>query len=102
MTLLDCSKAFDTCKFSILFSKLLEKGLPAMVVRTIIFVYEEQYAWVRWGGSHSSRFPLVNGTRQGSILSPSLFAVYVDGLLVQLRELGIGCKVAGVYMGASD
>lgn len=100
MTRLDCSKAFDTCKFSILFSKLLEKGLPARVVRTIIFVYEEQYAWVRWCGSNSSLFTIVNGTRQGSILSPSLFAVCVDSLLVELRELGIGCKVAGVYMGA--
>ena len=51
---------------------------------------EEQYAWIRWGGSNSSLFTIVNGTRQGSILSPSLFAVYVDSLLVELRELGIG------------
>ena len=27
-------------------------------------------------------------------------ALYVDDLLVELRRLGIGCKVAGVYMGA--
>ena len=74
--------------------------MPAIVVRVIIFVYEEQYAWVKWGGSRSSLFPMVNGTRQGSILSPALFALYVDELLVELRSLGIGCKVAGVYMGA--
>ena len=45
-------------------------------------------------------FTIVNGTRQGSILSPALFALYVDELLVELRKLGVGCKVAGVYMGA--
>ena len=100
MTLLDCSKAFDTCKFSILFSRLLERGLPALVVRVIIFVYEEQYAWVKWGNSKSEVFSIVNGTRQGSILSPTLFALYVDELLVELRALGIGCHIAGVYMGA--
>ena len=98
--LLDCSKAFDTCKFSILFQKLLDRGMPATIVRVIVRVYEEQYAWVKWGNSRSCRFSIVNGTRQGSILSPALFAVYVDDLLVELRKLGVGCKVAGVYMGA--
>ena len=33
-------------------------------------------------------------------MSPTLFALYVDELLVELRALGIGCQVAGVYMGA--
>ena len=45
-------------------------------------------------------FSIVNGTRQGSILSPAFFAVYVGVLLVDLRKLGVGCRVAGVYMGA--
>ena len=74
--------------------------MPAMDVRVIIRVYEEQYAWVKWGGSISSIFSIVNGTRQGSILSPTLFAVYVDDPLLELRNLGVGCKVAGVFMGA--
>ena len=74
--------------------------MPAIVVRVIIFVYEEQYAWVRWGGSRSCTFSIVNGTRQGSILSPALFALYVDELLVELRALGIGCKVADVHGGS--
>ena len=100
LTLLDCSKAFDTCKFSILFQRLLDRGMPAIVVRVIIRVYEDQYAWVKWGGTRSSLFSIVNGTRQGSILSPSLFALYVDELLVELRKLGVGCRVAGVFMGA--
>ena len=100
MTLLDCSKAFDMCKYSILFSKLLEKGLPAVVVRAIITVYEKQYAWVRWGRAKSEIFPIVNGTRQGSVLSPALFAIYMDEILVTLRNLGVGCYVGGVFMGA--
>ena len=33
-------------------------------------------------------------------MSPALFAVYVDNLLVELRTLGVGCRVAGVYMRA--
>ena len=63
-------------------------------------MYKDQHAWVKWGNTRSSMFTIVNGTRQGSILSPALFALYVDELLVELRKLGVGCKVAGVYMGA--
>ena len=100
ITLLDCSKAFDTCKFSVLFTKLINKGLPPIVVRTLMVVYEDQYAWVKWGGARSSIFSIINGTRQGSILSPALFAVYVDELLQELRSLGVGCHVAGVFYGA--
>ena len=69
-------------------------------MRTLITVYEQQYAWVRWGKARSERFPIVNGTRQGSVLSPALFAIYMDEILVNLRNLGVGCYVGGVFMGA--
>ena len=36
VTVLDCSKAFDKCKFSHLFRRLLDKGLPAVVVRVLV------------------------------------------------------------------
>ena len=62
-----------------------------IVVRALIVVYDDQYAWVKWGGSRSSMFTIINGTRQGSVLSPALSAVYVDDLLQELRNLGVGC-----------
>jgi hypothetical protein len=99
LTVLDCSKAFDTCKFSILFNKLLDTGLPPVVTRALVFVYEEQFAWVRWGETRSERFPITNGTRQGSMVSPALWSVYLDMLIKELREMGIGCHVGGLFMG---
>ena len=41
-TLLDCSKAFDMCHFSTLFQKLVDRGLPAIVIRVLACIYEEQ------------------------------------------------------------
>ena len=45
-------------------------------------------------------FPIVNGTRQGSVLSPALFSIYMDEILLNLRNLGVGCYVGEVFMGA--
>ena len=98
--LLDCIKAFDKCQFDKLFQKLVDKGLPAVVIRVLIFMYEEQVGWVKLGGKRSTSFKLSNGTRQGSVLSPLLFSVYLDDLLVQLRQLQLGCHIGGWWYGA--
>ena len=100
MTVLDCSKAFHMCKYSIMFQKLLDTGMPPIVIRTLMFIYQQQYAWVKWGKSISSRFGIKNGTRQGSMASPALWSVYLDLLIKELRLLGVGCHVGGLFMGA--
>ena len=97
---LDCSKAFDLAKFDLLFSRLLDCGLPAIVVRVLAFSYQHQVAWIRWGRVCTSNlFNISNGTRQGSVASPAFWSVYLDPLFSQLREAGIGCHVAGMYVG---
>ena len=100
VAVLDCSKAFDKCKFSLLFRRLLDKGLPPIVVRALTYIYMEQYSWVKWGDARSSQFGISNGTRQGAILSPIFWSVYADPLLRRLRALGLGAHVAGLFMGA--
>ena len=97
MTVLDCSKAFDTCMFGTMFNKLLDTGLPPIVIRTMMVVYEQQYAWVKWGVFR--RLNITNGTRQGSVARPVLWCVYLDLLIKELRELGLGCHVGCIFMG---
>ena len=98
---LDCSKAFDKCLFDQLFLKLMDRGIPAIVIRALVYVYEEQVGCVKLLENKSDSFSIKNGTRQGSVLSPTLFAVYLDGLLLQLRQLGVGCHVGGWWYGAA-
>ena len=81
--------------FDKLFSKLIRKGLPHIVVRVLIFSYEEQTGWVKLAGMRSESFRLTNGTRQGSVISPVLFSVYLDDLLKELRQLNLGCHIGG-------
>ena len=85
VTVLDCSKAFDKCKFSLLFKKLLDKGLPPVVVRVLAFIYTEQYAWVKWSDARSDLMRIANGTRQGAHIAGCFMGAVVyadDDLLV--------------------
>ena len=57
-------------------------------------------------GCISSFFKVTNGVRQGSLLSPLLFSVYMDDLSIRLSSLNIGCfsgnKIMNHIMYADD
>ena len=55
IAVLDCSRAFAKAKWDLLFQRLLTR-LPAIVVRVLLYSYENQYAWARWGDAQSSQF----------------------------------------------
>ena len=92
---LDASKAFDRINHDILFDKLLKRGVPYYIVRIIIYWYVNQTMSVKWGGIYSDTFTVSNGVRQGSILSPFLFNIYVDDLSSKLNSCKTGCYIAG-------
>ena len=48
---------------------------------------------VRWDGSRSQPFKVYRGTRQGSILSTSLFNVFVNDLLIELSSCTTGVRL---------
>ena len=96
---LDMTMAFDLCRFDILFKKAATK-LPAVVVRAMMYLYQRQHAWVRWGNTTSSTFGIRNSTRQGAVSSPALFSLYVQELLDRLQGLGVGCYMGATYVGA--
>ena len=40
-----------------------------------------------------------NGVRQGGVLSPVLFSVYINGLLRNLEDSGVGCHLGCEFVG---
>ena len=50
---------------------------------------------VKWGHCISKSFNVTNGVRQGGVLSPQLFNVYIDGLRDILNKPTIGGSLGG-------
>ena len=47
-------------------------------------------------GYHSASFPVLQGTRQGGVISPFLYLCFIDDLLNEICECGAGFKIDGV------
>ena len=52
----------------------------------------------KWGSSISQFLTIHAGVRQGGILSPFFFAIFVDGCLKKLTKCKFGCYIKGLCM----
>ena len=96
MFFLDASKAFDRVEHWSLFKKLIDINVPLVVVRLLVHWYRQQTLCVKWDRNTSSFFTVTNGVRQGGILSPCLFTLYVDDLSHKLNNAKVGCHINNV------
>ena len=87
---LDASKAFDRVNHTKLFEKLRTRGIPTYLLYLLRYWYRHQRMCVKWNGRVSDAFYVTNGVRQGSLLSPLLFSLYMDDLSIKLNRLKIG------------
>ena len=95
---MDKSKAFDLCRFSTLFRKMMRK-ISLVFVRLIIHMYVTQFSNVRWNNEISSSFTVSNGVGQGKILAGFAYCFYCFDFFEQLKSSGYGCKINGDYAG---
>ncbi len=96
----DAIKAFDRVRHDMLFMILIDRGLPPIVIRSLYDMYRKQKIQVVWKGYMSEAFETENGIKQGSVILPVLFTIYMDELLKVLEQSGFGCRIGVHYMGA--
>ena len=97
---LDSSKAFDRVEYCKLFKLLMDRHVPPHVTRILLSMYTGQRVWVLWNGVSSGNFSVSNGVKQGAIVSPILFCVYLDTVLIELKKAGVGCFIGHWFVAA--
>ena len=97
--LIDASKTFDRVSFVKLFEFLIKRGLPFIVIRSVMDMYLRQRIKTEWHGAFSEYFTLTNGTKQGQILSTLLYNCYMDELISKLKKDGVGCHIGNEFVG---
>ena len=96
---LDVQKAFDRVWHSGLFLKLHNMGVKNELLRIIIDLHTNMKSRVLYKGQNSNWFDLLQGTRQGGVLSPFLFLCFSNDLLNELCNSTAGLKICNNIFG---
>ena len=79
---------------------LLDKNVCPRIGNLSYYMYSNQQSHVKWGDATSDNFGISNGAKQGGVISPLLFSMFIDKLFLLVQEFGMGCHVGLTYAGA--
>ena len=87
---MDLEKAYDTIDRLGMWQMLRVYGVGGKLLKAVQSFYVDSSACERVGNDVSEWFPVNVGSRQGCVMSPWLFNVYMDGVVreVNVRMLG--------------
>ena len=93
---------FDTVWHAGLFHKLQKVGITRQALDFIKQWYDHSTCSVLWNGKPSGTIisNISEGVKQGGILSPLLYNLYVNDLLVELENSSLGARLGNIYTGA--
>ena len=94
MVFVDFSKAFDTVGRTGLWQLLRKYGCPEKFTTMIEALHTGMMANVSVGGEVSESFSVTNGVKQGCVLAPTLFSIFLSAMLDEaFRDMGDGIYI---------
>ena len=95
---LDARKAFDSVWINGLLLKLFELNVDTKLWRIIKNMYTEFRCTVRIKDEFTEWFDILQGVQQGAPLSLWLYEVFVNDLLVALKNTNLGAKIDNIIV----
>ena len=89
----DFVRAFDSVNRDLLWYKLENKGINGKFLNILQSMYNKTSATVRINSNHTDKFHTVYGIRQGDVLAPILFALFVNDIAESVKSTGLGVEV---------
>ena len=95
---MDLEKAYDRIDREALWKVMGMYGIGGKLLTAVKSFYMESRACVRVGDGESEWFAVEVGLRQGCVMSPWLFNIFIDGVVreMKVRTLGNGVDMVGV------
>jgi hypothetical protein len=98
IAMMDISKAYDRVDRDILWEKMNKYGFSKKILNFLSGTYKDARGVIHFQGIESSEKRLEIGLKQGCVLSPILFAIYICELERKLLATGIGPLIGGQRM----
>jgi hypothetical protein len=90
---IDFSKAYDRISRPLLWHKLQQHGISPKLLSALKSLYQEVKCCVRVNGHNTDWFKVSVGLKQGCLISPLLFNLYINDLVAEINSLNCGIPV---------
>ena len=98
----DLKKAYPSVFLKGLWTALAMKGVGPTVLASLQAMYQGASTTIHVPGvpSDGSKVEYTKGVREGAVLSPFLFDIFIDDLLRSLEDASLGVSELGLWLGA--
>ena len=86
-------KAFDWVNRDLLKLCFLEHDINGPFLNAFESLYKQNESCIRLNDVMTDWFPVESGVRQGDTLSPTLFALFINSLAQEIKNLDAGVKI---------
>lgn len=83
---LDIKAAYDSVNRNILFNKCTQIGMHSQIVESLRQLFDFNNGCIQIGAAKSRSFKMYAGVQQGSLLSPLLYSIFLDGIRDKLQK----------------
>ena len=95
---IDFEKAFDWVNRDLLLYRLQQYNINGKVYKAIQKLYSNTWSCIRLNSLYTEFFNTKSGVRQGDNLSPTLFNIFINDLIREIKQLNIGVNIDNIII----